>query len=57
MCLIQKLISQFVIILVLVFITEVAVVALGYVYRAKVRKSKHTMHIYNTDPQEKPKSC
>lgn len=30
---------QFVVILLLVFVTEVAVVVLGYVYRAKVRKS------------------
>ena len=30
---------QFVVILLLVFMTEVAVVVLGYVYRAKVRKS------------------
>lgn len=33
---------QFVVILLLVFMTEVAVVILGYVYRAKVRKSNTT---------------
>lgn len=32
-------ILQFVIILLLVFITEVVVVVLGYIYRAKVRTS------------------
>lgn len=37
---------QFVVILLLVFMTEVAVVVLGYVYRAKVRKSNTSQYMF-----------
>lgn len=38
---------QFVIILLLVFITEVVVVVLGYIYRAKVNNLSSEVLIYN----------
>lgn len=41
----MKFYPQFVVILLLVFMTEVAVVVLGYVYRAKVRKLNLTLNV------------